>query len=324
MRMASTMRRSAMGLMGLVSLAACGSDTPMMMTTDAGTTDSGMMMMMGTDSGPRPDAGPMGDPYERLSTAFDAYTMDFCECIAADPEAMTTVAECLEINADDPDIEACNMEGYTASRTSLRGYHTCRAAAAERFQTCYAAAACAEAAVMTCNATLQADNMACESMINEMGAADYNNGYQPCIVERVTGPEGTCPDDATMVSSATGMAVFMGTTAFAGADTDPAGTTCLAEADRGAPDRAFRWQAPAAGTYTIDTIGSSYDTVLYVRNTCADTADIACNDDITAGENRQSTVMITATAAMQEFVIIVDGWTLTERGNFVVNITPMM
>jgi hypothetical protein len=34
----------------------------------------------------------------------------------------------------------------------------------------------------------------------------------------------------------------------------------------GAPEALFFYSAPRAGTYTIDSIGSSFDTVLYVRD----------------------------------------------------------
>src|SRR5262249_10235918 len=46
-----------------------------------------------------------------------------------------------------------------------------------------------------------------------------------------------------------------------------------------APDATYRYTAPAAGTYVIDTFGSAFDTLLYVRaDTCAGT-QLACNDD---------------------------------------------
>ena len=53
-----------------------------------------------------------------------------------------------------------------------------------------------------------------------------------------------------------------------------------------APDITFFYVAPRAGTYTIDTIGSNFDTVLSVRD--AGGAEVACNDDIIPGGDTQS------------------------------------
>ena len=45
------------------------------------------------------------------------------------------------------------------------------------------------------------------------------------------------------------------------------------------PDGYLRYLAPRTGTYTIDTYGSLFDTVLYVRETTGALFELACNDD---------------------------------------------
>jgi hypothetical protein len=73
-----------------------------------------------------------------------------------------------------------------------------------------------------------------------------------------------------------------------------------------APDYAYQWTAPSAGTYVIDTLGSSFDTVLYVRDASCSGAELACNDDV-SGMNHQSRLSV-ALAAGQTIVIVVDGY----------------
>ena len=45
------------------------------------------------------------------------------------------------------------------------------------------------------------------------------------------------------------------------------------------PRVAFDWKAPADGTFSFDTVGSNYDTVLVLRATCSDTLGLLCADD---------------------------------------------
>jgi hypothetical protein len=81
-----------------------------------------------------------------------------------------------------------------------------------------------------------------------------------------------------------------------------------------APEVAIQWTPPADGTYTFDTVGSGYDTVLYVLQGC-DGPEIACNDD-TFG--LQSQVIVTASAGVP-LIIVVDGYS-TGSGTFTLNI----
>ncbi len=104
--------------------------------------------------------------------------------------------------------------------------------------------------------------------------------------------------------------VSTGTTV--GASNDFASTGC----GGAGPDLAFTWTPPATGCFTIDTFGSAFDTVLHVRS-CAAGSQIVCNDD-TGGS--QSRVRLLAEAGV-EYVIIVDGYSATHSGDYVLNIT---
>ncbi|MBP1689411.1 MAG: putative secreted protein, partial [Deltaproteobacteria bacterium] len=82
------------------------------------------------------------------------------------------------------------------------------------------------------------------------------------------------------------------------------------------PSSAVFYYAPRGGTYVIDTSGSAFDTVLYVRNNGG--TELACNDDNPLDGTRQSRVTLDL-AAGQLAVIIVDGFS-AESGNFVLRI----
>ena len=110
-------------------------------------------------------------------------------------------------------------------------------------------------------------------------------------------------------------------TAGANGDTTAApnalgGATCGGGGDK-ASDVAFAYKAPATGFYTIDTIGSAFDTVLSVRADSCSGPELACNDDVGDG-SLQSQVGVSLTAG-QSVVIVVDGFG-TQSGRFDLNV----
>src|SRR5262249_45116511 len=86
-----------------------------------------------------------------------------------------------------------------------------------------------------------------------------------------------------------------------------------------APEASFAYVAPRTGTYIIDTMGSSFDTLLYVRSSQAGGAELACNDDAIRGATySQVTVKLTKDVSYQ---IVVDGFG-TASGTFTLRINP--
>jgi hypothetical protein len=80
----------------------------------------------------------------------------------------------------------------------------------------------------------------------------------------------------------------------------------------------YSWTAPAAGTYVVDTFGSSFDTALILRGPSCTSAEIDCNDD--EGSDVQSRVLVTATAG-RVFTIVVTGYDSEEAGSFDLSIS---
>jgi hypothetical protein len=128
-----------------------------------------------------------------------------------------------------------------------------------------------------------------------------------CVWGGGVGPgDFTCVDED--LGSATGNAVASGSTVGETNDQDP---SCAMSS---APDVAFVWTALVGGTYTFDTVGSSFDTVLFVREDCVG-AELACNDDAVM---LQSQVAVDLMAG-QSVTVVVDGWG-NSTGNYVLNI----
>ena len=83
-----------------------------------------------------------------------------------------------------------------------------------------------------------------------------------------------------------------------------------------APEAVFFYSAPRAGDYTIDTIGSGFDTVLYVRDNQG--TELICNDDDPLLGGQISRVRLTL-AQGQMVTIFVDG-SGTQSGSFTLRI----
>jgi hypothetical protein len=83
-----------------------------------------------------------------------------------------------------------------------------------------------------------------------------------------------------------------------------------------APDITYTWTAPSAGNYTFSTFGSSFDTVLEIRNNKT-SASLGCNDD--SGGTVQSTVVANMSSG-QTVLVVIDGYGL-QSGSFQLSIT---
>ena len=81
-------------------------------------------------------------------------------------------------------------------------------------------------------------------------------------------------------------------------------------------DVVYVFRVTRAATITIDTLGSTFDTVLYVRREpCQTGTQVACNDDASGVSSR---VSFAATPGV--YYAFVDGFSAQSRGNFVLNI----
>jgi hypothetical protein len=101
--------------------------------------------------------------------------------------------------------------------------------------------------------------------------------------------------------------------------TTTGGTTVVSSPCDGqtAPERTFEWTPSVSGTASIQTCGSSYDTVLYIREGGCGGTQLACNDDSCGYSSR----IAPSVTAGRTYTIVVDGYG-GYSGAFVLTITP--
>jgi Stigma-specific protein, Stig1 len=90
--------------------------------------------------------------------------------------------------------------------------------------------------------------------------------------------------------------------------------SCIPGATWG-PEKVHGFTAPRDGTYVIDTLGSSYDTLLYVMDGGCSGTELGCNDDSSSIQSELSVTLV----AGQTVAIVVDGFD-GGRGDYVLNI----
>ncbi|WP_426746407.1 hypothetical protein VZQ01_41435 [Myxococcus faecalis] len=74
----------------------------------------------------------------------------------------------------------------------------------------------------------------------------------------------------------------------------------------GTGDMAYIWKAPYSGAFVFSTLGSSFDTVLEVRNYKNTSQILGCNDDV--GQYYQSRMTLSGIQKGDMLLIIVDGY----------------
>lgn len=86
------------------------------------------------------------------------------------------------------------------------------------------------------------------------------------------------------------------------------------------PDIAYEWVVPFTQWFAVDTEGSDFDTLLYLRDGACDGPEIACNND--ANDAVQHSEVIARFTKGDRFVVIIDGNT-GASGNASLSITPV-
>ncbi|MEM9072687.1 MAG: hypothetical protein AAGE52_29535, partial [Myxococcota bacterium] len=253
------------------------------------------------DSGPG-DSGVDGFP-ARLFDSFLEFSTASCECTFA-TQGYESVAQCANVGAFSPSTRPCIAEALAEIDAVDR--LECYVETQLDLSRCLQSAGCGSSpARMACEDAFARGIRTCGSSPSaEEVLFDFRSRVGACAV----GPASSCPDGDP--SSAVGDDVFRGTTVGASNGFERGCTNRT-------PDRAHVWTAPAAGRYTIDTVGSDYDTNLAVYGDC-DAADaIVCNDDGVARTSYSSvTVDVTAGSSI---LIVVEGFFLA-AGNYTVNI----
>lgn len=313
-------RKTGLGICALVAVAIGGCPTT------AETVDSGPTTDSGADARVVRDMGiPLGDPFEAYQTGITAARTAECECRFME-DGFKNVTACVNDQLMNEDAIQCAEVGYNAARSASTASYRCSAAALAAYGACREELACTDSAAITeCVTTVNAAIGTCPDL-----PTAATNASSACFQEMFIGT-GVCPEAGAPWM---GAGTFTGDTTLAGNEATPFDPVCFPDsfpagmdpvAPNGlenSPDRSNRWIAPTPGTYTIDTVGTEFDTILYARAACAnDSLTVACNDDIdTMAENVASRITVTSTTPNQEFIIVVDGFTTASTGPFTVNI----
>jgi len=148
---------------------------------------------------------------------------------------------------------------------------------------------CADADCFGYGACLE---LICDDSMDDDGDSDVDCADSDCLTDAACE---TCP--------AVDLAMTLGTsTGTTTGETNNRAASCGGSTS---VDRTHVFTAPAEGTYTIDTIGSTFDTVLYILDTDCDGAEIACDDD--SGGSSTSEVVVDLGMG-QSVIIVVDAF----------------
>ncbi|MBN1772307.1 MAG: DUF4215 domain-containing protein [Deltaproteobacteria bacterium] len=108
-----------------------------------------------------------------------------------------------------------------------------------------------------------------------------------------------------------------GTTCAAHDDYTPPGT-CVGSSSTPAPDVTYVFRLTTRSNVVLDTVGTAWDTVLYLYAAACSGTPIACNDD---GGGSGTTSRISITLDPGTYYVVVDGYFTTNTGPFVLNST---
>jgi len=138
-----------------------------------------------------------------------------------------------------------------------------------------------------------------------------------CTCDPACGAMDTCPDGD--LGSALGTGVARGSLPGR-CDTRQPASLCTGPFSGAGPDIAFSWTAPADGEYSFDTIGSDFDTTLYLLDGTCDAETLACNDDYLTVTSR----LVTTLSAGQTVIVVVDTYSpFAPGGDFFLSILPI-
>lgn len=139
---------------------------------------------------------------------------------------------------------------------------------------------------------------------------------QECFSGSCLIPAGTCSEPEPITEG-----VFMGSTVGQPA-VNTGGDSCGFGNGNG-PEAVFEYTPTMSGSICVDTLQSSYDTVLYIRQGVCDmqSAEIVCNDDDETGDFSTRSALSFSAQVDTSYYIFVDSFS-SAGGTFVLNIQP--
>ncbi|WP_437992339.1 MXAN_6577-like cysteine-rich protein [Sorangium sp. So ce145] len=152
-----------------------------------------------------------------------------------------------------------------------------------------------------------------QSVLVVVDGLGTSSGDYVLHVDRFTGP-GTC---ATAIHLGSPLSIT--TTGTTRGQPDVVRPKCVPAVYASAPEAVFTYTAPIRGTYVIDTIGSSFNTVLHVHTRGCTGIELQCNDDLTSSQASKVQIEL---APNQTITVVVDGYN-GASGDFTLNIAKL-
>ena len=152
------------------------------------------------------------------------------------------------------------------------------------------------------NATTTCDGTNCGFMCD----GGYTMSCGSCVPN--TTPCNACDGEAQVVTPNGGRS---------GGTTSGASNTQGSCGGANAPEAVFKLVLTQASDVFATTHGTTWNTVLYMRQSCCDGTEIACNDD---ADNRTTSVIQQSNLGAGTYYIYVDGFSSTDMGAFTLDV----
>ncbi len=247
----------------------------------------------------------IGPTIAGITAAVDRSNEILCDCFW-EWNGYTSAAACIEDTRTSTEHMECLQRAYNEYEAELEDYYLCRLAAEDVRGDCLEDAECDPAATEACRTDYSTALGRCPEIDEEVGL-EFNEVVSICMAGEPSG----CPDELLEA----GELSFSGTTAEMGHDfTGECG-------GRDAADVAIGFTARATGSHTFEITEASFDTVLYVLTWCDGEEELECNDDINTAEGRRNSRVQVELANGQEVIVVVDGWAVSDYGDFELRIT---
>jgi hypothetical protein len=243
----------------------------------------------------------------------------WCDCFSAAWNFSST-AECVGALTPPQAYSDCLVTAFLEAREVAEPGLTCQLELQRQALTCEQASACAAGEFAQCGFDFTQELFA---NAGDCFPEGYNQSYfqdhVQCARDHVVGSAaGGCPGDALATSTAVGRSLLMGN------HFDFTDSNCHIPGNQGTADVFLSWTPEATGPVVIDSLGTTYDTILYVAEDCDATDSLACNDDIAFGSGiTVSRIELEEVAAAEELLVVLEGWSPVEFGAARINFTTL-
>jgi hypothetical protein len=258
---------------------------------------------------------PGDDVLQDLIAAKNARIAEWCECYAG-MWTFSTTAECIETMQPPDAFNACLEDAFLDTREGAEPALTCQLGAHQQALTCEGAAACYPGEFAQCGFEFVQNLFA-------NGTACFHDPYFQrevlCAREHLVGPAaGACPGPLVPVSTAVGRSLQ------AGNHFDLLESSCFISGNSGGADVFVQWVSDHTGPVVIDSLGSTYDTTLFIVEDCDAVDSIACNDDIaTSSGITVSRIELAEVTAGEPLLVVMEGFAPSDFGASRINFTTL-